>query len=264
MDKNITFSPHVWGSDKQRPDASEYTEVFAQAVENKEENVEHSIGVLDEILDDGDSSGAETLDIDDLFERAEASASEIIEPDETLINESQEDSESLSSDDGDAAAFARGVMAGEEKQKAEQDEDLANAEIRIKEILTVVEEQKIKLTRDMDRAIFSFLESTAHIIFDDLISDNASKLIVKKAKQFIEEHSLYDFKLTLELSESDFKLWKELGEVDGDLVVVANSLLKDGKASLTASPKDGANGALRAEMDVKDLVNATIKEVSGA
>ena len=269
MKSDITFSPHNWEGTRQPKDSFDPVQEVTQTVEKKELDSIEFQPEMDDSLDSGAEGSLAAPDFEDLFQRAEASASNDFEPDESLINESAQDSDSLSHDEigeGEDAAYARGFIDGEEKQLQSQLEALKNAEKKVIDIKKEIENQKIELSRDMEKTIFSFVQSIAHHVFDDLISENASKLIIKKAKEFIHEHALYDFSLTLELSSEDHRLFMELDGDDilGDVQIVANRLLKSGRAILIASPKNGLVGELRAQMDVHEIVDSSLKGEQGA
>lgn len=268
MNDTINFAPHDW--DGTTPSSSQKTvsEDTAQVADINKEITKDPLAFLDERSAINEAQVVLPSAIDELIERAEKSASGDIEPDESLIAESEMDSESFSNiEEIEQAAYARGLMDGEQKQKDAQAEGFKNAELRVIGIVDEIQEKKINLSTELESAILSFLRSVAHSIFDDLIEESSYKLIESKAIAFIQEHALQDYRVTLEVSDIDYEMLKAMDACllsKSGIEVKESGFLKAGKATITAEPRGGSSSAsLKGELDVKNLVDESIEGLRG-
>lgn len=264
MNDKINFAPHDWDGTKPSNQRKTVLEDASQAAEIIEETNDDLLGFLDDNSIASEARMVLPSAIDELIERAEKSASGDIEPDESLIAESEMDSESFSDiEEIEQAAYARGFMDGEQKQKDAQAEGLRNAELRVIGIIDEIQEKKINLSAELESAILSFLRSVAHSIFDDLIEESSYKLIENKAVAFIQEHALQDYRVTLEVSGVDYEMLSAMDDSPLNkfgVEVKESGFLKAGKAVVTAEPKGGSSTAsLKGELDVKNLVDESIE-----
>lgn len=205
-----------------------------------------------------------TFDFDELLEKVETSASDNTLSTELLITENNDSGEGLSEEDEiKAAAYAQGVIDGREQEKNAQNEDLISASLRINQLAELVEKKDIELTSELEFAVLNFIKNTAHTIFDDLITAEAARLIEKKTRDFIKDNDLLDFTTVVQVSEHDLELISKLDS--SSVTFCPNKNLSSGQATLLAKPKTSAQGgSLNAELDVRDMLDEQLKEVTNA
>lgn len=241
---NTQFQPHSWNE--------------------KEGGLPLSIQELTEQPSFETTEPESTFDFDELLEKVETSASDNTLSTEPLITENSDSGEGLSEEDEiKAAAYAQGVIDGRAQEKNAQNEDLSSASLRINQLAELVKKKDIELNSELEFAVLNFIKNTAYAIFDDLITSEAARLIEKKTRDFIKDNDLLDFTTVVQVSEHDLELINNLD--NSSVKFNANKNLSSGQARLVAKPKTlTQGGSLSAELDVRDMLDEQLKEVTNA